>query len=506
MTGMRRGPSGKLLTGLAKDDVLVWSSALREWTPAALANLMPGAPIYNVLAPPFNAANTLNGDDTNAVASAILAANAAPGVIYLGSRHRFAGDLPALANNNISVVGRGPFNGGTICQFDNGSTSPGFRATNCQYSCFANLWIVGAKAFAGSWGIRLSECFRPTVQNVVISNMGSGVDVDRCTITQLERVNLSDLYGPYGHYAHGAAGVYNHAVKYRDCTVGTSYPLSVTGVARAWTQSTLYAAGNLAIANGNIYQCLVGGTSAGSGTGPSGLPTTNISTLRTTAITDGSAQWVFAMPASPAYKMGSYAHTFEVLDCGALQFDTGLLIEDDAPGSGSVPQFCRSYNLQIDHSMRGIRVLSGGAHRFHQLFVTSCMEGNGVEIASTIDGNWEFEGGEIFGCNRAGMTIGKGDGLIQGLQIGAVSGVASNTRDCIEVGPGVTDFTIANCSLGRMYASTSPSSRYGASIAAGCDRFIVANNRAVGNLTDGFLNTPGISSTRIFNGNIGGIS
>jgi hypothetical protein len=170
---------------------------------------------------------------------------------------------------------------------------------------------------------------------------------------------------------------------------------------------------------------------------------------------------------------------------------------------GSEPQFARFNNFQVDHTVeRGIRLVAGGSARFINTFITSIFGGTGIEIASGFDGNWEFTGGEIFGCTDAGVTIARGDGIINGMQIGSVSGRASNTRDCIEVSNSSTDWSVVNCSLGRMFGGTVPASRHGISIAAGCDRYIVGQNRIIGNLTSPILNTPGLSSSRVIASNI----
>lgn len=50
----------------------------------------------------------------------------------------------------------------------------------------------------------------------------------------------------------------------------------------AWATGTVYAANDLTTANGALYRCTTGGTSAGSGTGPSGTGT---------AITDNTVTW-----------------------------------------------------------------------------------------------------------------------------------------------------------------------------------------------------------------------
>src|SRR6185369_15274451 len=256
----------------------------------------------------------------------------------------------------------------------------------------------------------------------------------------------------------------------------------------------------------NIYQCLTGGTSAGSGSGPSGLPGTNPNNVHTTPIADNSVQWVFAMPAAAWWKQGSFSHTFEVLDCGALQGAYGSSVEDDAPASGSAPLFFRSHNFQVDHPLlRGMRFLGGSSHRNSMTFVTSVIGGSGIEIGAGVAG-WEYEGGEVFGCADAGVLVGSGiGGLLHGLQIDAVSARSSNTRDCIEVAAAVSNFRIIANALGNQVGGAS-ASRYGVSVAAGCDRYTITGNLAPGNTTGGFLNTPGASSTRVLAGNVGTVT
>lgn len=500
---LRRGPSGKRIAGTENDQALVWNSTLKDWIPESVASLMPGAPIYDVTKPPFNTTGvSLAADDTNALAAAFQAANTTPGVVYLSKWHRVTGILPPLQNNNVIVTGRGAFNGGTILQVDVTSGVSALQVLNCQYSGFMNLWTVGARALTTGWGVRLQGTYRGIAKNLLVSSFGQGVEVDRCTLTEIQYVNLSDIYGAHNHYAHGLSGTHNHAVKYRDCNVGTSYPLTAVGQARDWAQNTLFVAGQICKANGNLYQCLQGGTSAGSGTGPSGLPTTNIATLRSTPITDGTVLWVFAMPATAAYEQGSWAHTFEVLDCGALQGDLGILVHDDAPASGSEPLFSRSHNLQVDHAYGGgVHLRAGSAHDHDKLLVISTLAGDALQVTSGVDGDWSFDNVSVFGCAGAGMTIGRGDGTVHNARFGAIGTATSNTRDCIEVAAGVQHLTVNDCTLGRVN-TTAITNRYGLSLGAGCDNYTITGNRGYG-VTGGFLNTPGAAATRVLSGNIG---
>jgi hypothetical protein len=65
--------------------------------------------------------------------------------------------------------------------------------------------------------------------------------------------------------------------------------VSVTAVAPNWAASTAYSVGNQVNANGNVYRCTTAGTSASSGSGPSGVGT---------SISDGTVTWSYIGPLS----------------------------------------------------------------------------------------------------------------------------------------------------------------------------------------------------------------
>src|SRR4051812_5804225 len=62
---------------------------------------IPGQPFYDVMARPFHAVGDGIADDTAAINAAIVAANAVPGDIYLGPRHRITAALTTITGNNI---------------------------------------------------------------------------------------------------------------------------------------------------------------------------------------------------------------------------------------------------------------------------------------------------------------------------------------------------------------------------------------------------------------------
>jgi hypothetical protein len=501
MPELRLPASGPLTRGTLNRQVLAWNAAATppRWEPDDLSGLVPGAPVYDVR--DFGAVGDGVADDTAALNAAIAAANAVPGTIYLGRVHRITAALAALTGNNIIVQGRGEFNGGSRIVDDAVAAIDVFTLQG-QYCGINDVWIVGLRVKGAGWAITLRG-FRQRVNRCVVSQICFGVRALDSNGCYVDKTICTDLYGVFMFAAFGSGGgSFNHALTFRSCIAGTNYPGAIVGFGGPWAPATAYVVGNVVVNAGGIYQCVQAGNSAGAG-GPTGIPSTDPATAHTTPIVDGTAQWVFAMPAFVGYLQGSYVHTFECIDCGVLQGLFGFSMEDGSPGVGSEPIFARFQNFQVDHTLeRGIRLVAGGAARFYNTLVTSIFGGTGIQIASGFDGNFEFVGGEIFGIADAGITVARGDGSILGMQIGGVGGRVANTRDCIEVAASVVRFRINAVSAGAMFNAAVPTSRYGVSIAAGCDNYEVVGNLFVGNQTAGILNTPGRASTRVVDDNV----
>lgn len=464
-----------------------------------LNTIFPGAPIYDVMAYPFNATGSLAGDDTAAINAAIAAANVTPGVIYLGQAHRVTSALTAVTMNNVVICGRGRFNGGTIVQDASTNGVAVFTINNCQYSGVRDVWITGSTVKSAGWGVRIVNCFRARAENILVSQCYGGVEIVSSVLTDLVEIQLSDTYGPVGFDVYGSlAGGYCHATFFYKCGGGTGFPIGVTGVpATDWQPSTAYATGATVTKDGIIYQAASSGTSGL--TGPSGMGSTNVNTAHTTPIADGSVTWYFAMPACTWFRHGSFAHTVELITCGGLQGKTCVEMLDHSPGSGSAPLFLRVYNLEVDHPYGyGINLASGAHARFVQTFVTSVLNGPGINIATEFTGDWEFNGGEIFGAQQQGIVIGAGGGSLRGMDIGAVSYAFDNQYDAIEIAAGVDNVTVTDCSTDFL---TPLVHRYSCSVGAGCTNITVTGNRFGGALTAPILRTPDQSTTVIVRDN-----
>lgn len=394
------------------------------------ASRFPGQPIYDVMAPPFNAVGNGVADDTAAINAAIVAANADPGPVYLGEAHLVTAGLTAITGNNIFIVGRGEFGSGSRLIASGATPFDMVTINAANTSGVRNVQFEGPGTWASEgWAIRIVDGFKTRVVGCRITGTYGAIEILHSVITEIIQVYLAAIDGPVGFYAHGtAADGENHALTFNACACGTD----VSGGTIAW------------------------------------------------------------------YKQGSYAHTFELINCGALEGGYGLLVEDDDPGANSEPLFTRTVNFQADHiEISGIRLAGGAAGRFTHTFITSTSSGPGVDIASTYSGNWEFNGGEISGISGHGISVGVGDGVITGMQIGAIA----SGSDCINVAASVTDFNLIGNSFGDMYAADSIA-RYGINIGSSCDRYVVVGNRCLGNTTGSINNVPGTSTTRVVANNI----
>lgn len=405
------------------------SGNVADWS--GFGPIMPGAPVYDVMASPFNANGVGGADDTAALNAAITAANATPGVIKLGRTHLVSGPLTPITGECVGIVGRGQRNNGSRILATGSTPFDIVTFRQSRASGIYNTVIAGPGTWASQGrAILIDDAFITRIVDCQLSATFGAAEIFSSVTTEFIRTYASAILGPVGFYAHGSAVAgENHALTFQHCSGGSD----VTGGTIAW------------------------------------------------------------------FKQGSYCHTFELINTGALEGGYGLIVEDDTPGVGSEPKFTRALNFQVDHAaIAGVELRGGAAARFTACFITSVSGGPGFRVKPTYGGNWEWLGGEISGIGGHGMLIEKGQGSVTGVQIGSI--LAGN--DCINVASGVTDLTLNGNACGDIYSKPS-SARWGINIAAGCDNFIVAMNRCVGNDTGGIQNLSGTSATKVVASNIG---
>lgn len=401
------------------------------WRPQGSASrgfVFPGAPIYDVMRPPYNAVGNGIADDTAAINAAIAAANAVAGTIYLGNRHLISGALTPVTRDAIFIRGRGARGDGTLITVTGATPYNVFTFDTVKDCGLADVFIEAPGTWASrGLGVFIDDCFRTRIERVEITDTYGGIEIYASVITEIIDTYLSDTLGPYGFYAYGsAADGENHALRFVNCATG----------------------GNL------------GGTIA----------------------------W---------YKQGSESHTFELINCGALEGGYGLYVADDTPYTDSSPRFTRCLNFQADHCQTaGIYLVAGATASFTHCFITSTIGGNAFHVTSGYSGNWELNGGMLHATAGNGAYIQGDHWSITGVQIGNIDA----GFDMIKVDSGSTDFSITGCTLGDIFGDNS-SAAYGINLHSTCDRFTISGNRIIGNDTGAINNPAGPATSRVIQGN-----
>jgi hypothetical protein len=464
----------------------------------SLSLIFPGATIYDVMAAPFNAVGDGTTDDTAAINAAIVAANSSPGVIYLGKSHRITAGLTAITSNNVVIRGRGKFDGGTLLRVD-AAVAPTavilFDGPN--YCGVEDIWFRGiGTVYTSGSTVRFQNCLGSHVARIYISQMYNGVDIFECALTDIDQITFDDLYGEFGVRASGN-GNSCHTTYISRCYGENTAHSSQVGSVRAWATGTAYVIGNMVVSNGLLYQAKTAGTSGA--TAPSGFPGTTISTAHTATVSDGGVSWAYAASMITWYLQDSYSTTFRVQDCAAVGGGYGLVVQDTL---GNTPQFTRVNNLECDHmTLGGVKLDGGRQAEFNQLFVTSVLNGVGVEVTANQEGDWLFRDGFMFGVPFEGFIISAREGGISDFTICACGTRTANTYDAIRVDASVSHWNISDCTIGFAH-NTAASTRYGISVASGCDNYTITGNRLLGHDTDAILNTPNRATTRIVRDNV----
>lgn len=278
---------------------------------------------------------------------------------------------------------------------------------------------------------------------------GLGIFIDDCFRTRIERVEISRT--------NGAIDVRGSVIT----EIIDSYASEIRGPTGFYAYGTAADGENHAI---RFRGCATG-----------------------TDVSGGTIAW---------YKQGSGAHTFELINCGALHGGYGLLVVDDTPYAGSSPRFTRTLNFQCeDAEINAIRLTNGATASFTHTLLLNCL-GNSFEVDATYSGNWEMNGGMIHGADGHGMLISGDHWSVNGTQIGNIGA----SQDCISIAAGSTDFSIVNCALGDIFG-TNATSRYGINLDATCDRFSIIGNRIIGNDTGAINNPTTPSTTRVIQSN-----
>jgi hypothetical protein len=385
------------------------------------------------------------------------------------------------------------------------------KVTGVQSCRIQGFYIDSDRVHTSGNAILLDGAFDTFIENVRIGGMANGLSHYKSVLTHVRHFQCGELFGTYGIKMRGELNADSHALNMRDLGMNVGFPFGEpNGVINGWATATSYAQGQVVFANGNYYQKSNAGTqsSAGSGTGPSGIPSTDPIAARTTDITDGACRWRYLHSGSLYWLThDSYAHSFFIDgQCGLIHGARGLQMQDAANTGSSFPQFLHvAPGLAIDHPLNvGIWLEGGAGAELHGALVTSACTWDGINIRSTFARDWRIDGCKVQFCAQNGIEMLRGFGQVLNTKVVGCSGRTANTFDGIRAGNGLTDYQIVGCWSGWEVGPTATAQRYGIHNGnASNDHFNVSNNYLRGNTTGGLNNPAGTSANRrVTDGNI----
>ncbi len=448
--------------------------------------------------------------DATAAINAALASRAGACVYIPDGIVKIASGL-TMTLDSTSLVGNGDFNGSTLKM----SAAAAFDAVtvSAQHCRIEKLRITSDTVFTTGWAIKLAlGAYQTKIERCALHEVASGVYAHKAILTTLRDIEIANTYGPYGVLGEGASGETCEAVIITGhCPFNNAYPYTIVGNGTIWAQSTAYVTGNVVYANDSLFQCRLGGTSASSGAGPSGAPTTSTSTARTTDITDGTVTWRYAGPFNAWLVQESFCNTFDVgPEVGCISGGRGFRMLDSV-GSSSRPIIARINGTQFDHNFtNGIQLSGGQDATLIAPWVSSVLAEDGVRVNSTFgngqQSSFQIVGGQVFGSAGNGLLMDAGGWDIDGLRVGNNGTLASDTYDGLRVSAGVSDWAVR----GGFYGSIASGNvqRWGIVVFAGAsDRFLISGARSIGNIRAGNvvhgIQNDGTGANAYADGNIG---
>ena len=463
------------------------SVATTAFVQTAIAGFCISAARYGVAAGNSAAANN------TALTSAITAAAAfggceirlPPGIIDITP-------FTITTTNSVTFVGLGmnPTNGGTTLRFNNATGNCITWVGGSFGGGLRNLCITSSVKMTSDFAVYISaNASAVEIENVFISNVFDGIWVSDSSETVISNVELRYLLGIYGILGKGTVGngVYGWRIDHLICD--NPYPSTlVYPYTATWAISTAFTLGKLINNNGNIYQCTTAGTSAGVGTGPSGIPGTTGVNAFTTTIIDGTAQWKFVCSNSLIWiDQDSYAYSLTIQKSACIDGAYGFTMKDAANTGSSYPTWAECFDLETDHNyFAGVSLEAGTGLYDSSGWHGSVLDGNGVQIISPNRGDNLFTQCHIVGNWQHGILINSGpiNTSIVGGGFYLNSQQAAGLFHNVATGINASGLTVTGAFIGKG-PEGSGQAGYGVFINTGNTNVIINGNVTVGNATGG---------------------
>jgi len=381
-------PSGDVVIN---NDIIINSNTTSTGSITAASGIFG----FNVLA--YGATGDGVTDDTTGIQAAIDAAAASGGlVLFPSGTYIISSALTITSDSNVIL--RGEPNAVISTTSTTADTIAFTSATQCGIE---NIIIRGINIPTAGSGIDFDTCTDCFVTNTIVERTFRGMILDSSPNTVIRDLYLVDLFADRALWAFGiessrSTGVIDGLY----CKV--TYPYELTNTFETWQTATEYVQGDIVKNGGNIYQCDIAGTSAGSG-GPTGIPGTTAINARTTTITDNTVEWLWVSDALIWIETDGYTENFTINNFIAQNGDRGVNSQD-GPAPAKNIEFSNCIISQAyDH---GLRFTTGIDIKCSNVTVEDTLTSNGVEWGASDGQNFSWNGGTIKNSGGTNMFFG----------------------------------------------------------------------------------------------------
>lgn len=427
-------------------------------------------------------------DDSDAVQAAIASLPTGGTVAFPPGLYRLTEAL-SITTSGLTLQGVGQY-GGTTLAF---ATTTGDDITIAAISSgVQNLNFVPSAKKTSGYAVKLTgNAFRCFVKDCYFEYGFNGILAQGATESKISNNHMRHMLGSRGITFTGTALSPSFRMIIEDFGSDNPYTYAITAVRENWQAGASYAQGDLVFANGNIYQCTVGGTSAGSG-GPSGTPGSTPSAAFSTQIADNTVRWFYVCSGSLAWiYQDNYAYSLVVTKAACINGAYSFWM-DNADGSGAaMPLFADFLDIESDHPYFAcVNLMKGQSVKMDLCWLGSCLAGNGVVISASFGGEVSIVNTRVVGCWQNGILVNAGpvDTQIIGCVIGANSQDEPATYHGITLASGASRVVITNNRIGKILGGSSPPGitnpqGYGIFASGSNDHLLLAFNQCFGNTT-----------------------
>lgn len=435
------------------------------------------------------------GDDSTDDAVAFQAAyNVVAGkggcFLFIPAGHYRLSAFPTVSAENVIVQGEG--NATTLYHTTAAGDFVVFSG-NIQFSSIRDVHLSARVVKTSGYALKFSGTSFCSVKNVRISFCYDGLDVTDGGSFSADELHIYHLLGASGIRVRGTlAGGGLFGTTFSNVTTDQYYP---TGLIRAWAPSRVFNVTESVLVNGAIYECVVAGTSAPSGIGPSGVPVAGDpwSVFNVATIIDGTVQWRFRSKQVNWFTMDSYAHSLRLRNCAFLHGYQGFVMSDTANTGSSFPKWVHSFaNVECDlQYATAVNLAAGGGFHAVDGWFGSSRQGTGLIIGAGHKGDVSVVNSRINNNGAYGVELQAGpkNVLLHGNYVGDNSQLSAGTYHGIYVNSNATDFVITNNAC-KPLPSLGAANRQGYGIlvnAGSSDRYVVRDNLVSGNFTGGVI-------------------